>query len=332
MSILKTPIRFGSIELANRLVMPPMATAKSLADGSVSDELCAYYDARAKDGAIGMIVVEHAYICPEGQASRAQLSISREEDAEGLARLVSVIRQNGTRAMAQLNHAGSMAQPEITHMQAVSASAVCSPRKNAPETPPMQADALAMQKIVSDFTAAALRAKRAGFDAVEIHSAHGYLLNQFYSPLTNKRADGYGGSLETRLRLHCDVIASVRRAVGADFPIALRLGACDYMEGGSEISDIPRAAAILCEAGIDLLDISGGFCGYTPPDTNEEGYFAALSRAAKQTANVPVLLTGGVVTAQGAEKLLARGDAELIGVGRALFQDADWAANAMREL
>ena len=175
------------------------------------------------------------------------------------------------------------------------------------------------------FAAAAVRAKAAGYDGVEIHSAHGYFLNQFYSPLTNHRTDTYGGSPENRIRLHLEVIAAVRQAVGPDYPIALRLGGCDYMDGGSTVADAVAACKAFTEAGVDLLDLSGGMCSYTVPGRACPGWFRDQSEAVKAAVSVPVILTGGITPAQEAENLLREGAADLIGVGRAILRDHRWA-------
>ena len=147
--------------------------------------------------------------------------------------------------------------------------------------------------MVRDFVSAALRAKTAGFDGVEIHSAHRYLLNQFYSPLTNKRTDEYSGNtLEGRLRLHLEIIQAIAEAVGKDYPLAIRLGACDYMDGGTTLEDSIRDAKYLEAAGIDLLDISGGLCGTARPGHPEPGYFSELSQGIKENVSIPVMVTG----------------------------------------
>jgi NADPH2 dehydrogenase len=186
-----------------------------------------------------------------------------------------------------------------------------------------------IQKIIADFADAAVRTQKAGFDAVEIHSAHGYLLNQFYSPLTNIRTDEYGGSVHNRIRLHLEVIAAVRAAVGDDFPLLLRLGGCDYQPGGSTIADSVAAAREFAQAGIDILDISGGFCGFNNPLFTTAGYFSDMTLPIKQAVQLPVILTGGITTGRQAEDLLACGAADLIGVGRALLKDSNWAAEAI---
>lgn len=329
MSLLNTPIAVNKMELPNRLVMPPMATAKSDADGKVTEELCAYYAEKSGGGYIGLVITEHSYISMEGKASKGQLSIADDRDVAGLKNLVAAVHQNDTKVMAQINHAGGAARQEVTGCEPLSASSVKVPGA-AVEKPPREMTAAEIQKVILDFTHAATRAKAAGFDGVEIHSAHGYLLNQFFSPLTNQRTDDYcGTSIEGRTRLHLEIIRAVREAVGPDYPIALRLGACDYMDGGITLQDSVLAAAEFEKAGIDLLDISGGFCRYTLPGVTEPGYFSELSEAVKKSVKIPVILTGGVTDADGAEKLLAGQKADMIGVGRAILKDSGWARRAM---
>ena len=161
---------------------------------------------------------------------------------------------------------------------------------------------------------------------MELHAAHGYLLNQFYSPLTNRRTDVYGGqTLDSRIRFLLETLKAVRGAVGEEYPIAVRLGGCDYKEGGSSIADSVSACIALEKAGADLLDISGGLFGYMVSDSREPGYFRDMTAQIKQAVQIPVLLTGGVTTPEQAEKLLAEKAADLIGVGRALLKDPSWA-------
>lgn len=332
MSIINTPMSIKNTEICNRLVMPPMATAKAEDNGKVSEQLCEYYAEKSNGGYIGLIITEHSYISPEGKASRGQLSISDDSDIEGLKKLVSVIHQNNTKVMAQINHAGGAALREITGCEPVSASAVKIPRPTATDIP-KEMNHKDIEKVIEDFARAAGRAKEAGYDGVEIHSAHGYFLNQFFSPLTNKRDDEYTGStIQGRIRLHLEVISAVRETVGDDYPIALRLGASDYTEGGSTLEDSIIAAKEFEKAGIDLLDISGGFCGYVVPGLNEQGYFSELTEAIKNNVSIPVILTGGIVDIEAAESLLVNNKADLIGVGRAILKDSEWARRAMSSL
>lgn len=166
---------------------------------------------------------------------------------------------------------------------------------------------------------------------MEIHSAHGYLLNQFFSPITNRRTDEYGGILQNRIRLHLEVIAAVREAVGEEHAVLLRLGAIDDLEGGTRVEDSVFAATEFEKAGVDMLDITGGLSGYMRPGHAEPGYFAEFSEPIKKAVSIPVILTGGVTEPEQAEELLAAGKADLIGVGRAILKDSDWAQRAVQE-
>lgn len=330
MSILNSPVTINGLALKNRLVMPPMATSKAAQGGAVTDDLCAYYAERAAGGCIGLIVTEHCFVSPEGRAHAGQLSIASDADIPGLRRLTDTIHAHGSKAMAQISHAGGAAQPGVPGLSALSPSGVRLPRDSGEGPAPDVMAEADIEKVIRDFAAAARRAKAAGYDGVELHSAHGYLLNQFFSPLTNRRTDRYaGGTLEGRTRLHCEVLRAVRAAVGAKYPVAVRLGACDYMAGGSTEADAAEAAALLEAAGADLLDISGGLCGYRNPQSRAPGYFSAAAEAVRQRVSAPVLLTGGVTAAGEAEALLGRGCADLIGVGRALLKDAGWARSAL---
>lgn len=320
------PITIGNLKVSNRLVMPPMASGKTTKEGQITDEICDYYGKRAEGGYLGLIIVEHAFVSPEGKAHEGQLSIADDGNILGLQRLTSMIHKDGTKAFAQLSHAGSAASPSVTGYEAVSASPVCSSSGNISREM-KQED---IEKVILDFTAAAVRAKKAGFDGVEIHSAHGYLLNQFYSPLTNQRTDLYSGkNLEGRIRLHLQVIKAIRQAVGKDFPIAVRLGACDYMDGGTTLQDSILAAQLLEEGGIDLLDISGGLCGPYRPSVKTPGYFSKLSEQVKKYVSIPVLVTGGITAISDAERILIGEKADMVGVGRAIRKNWEWAKMAL---
>ena len=311
--------------LKNRLVMPPMATERS-SSGTVTDELIAYYDEMSAGGFLGLIVQEHAFITMEGKASPNQVSFADDSCIPGLGRITAAVHKNGVPIVAQLNHAGNAARREVTGMEAVSASSLFNPRKALDEgrNVPREMTQGDIDRVTACFADAAERAQKAGYDGVEIHSAHGYLLNQFYSPLTNHRADIYTGStLEGRTRFHVEVAKAIRERTGKDFVIALRLGAADYMEGGAVCAEVPAAAECFAEAGVDLLSISGGMCGFGRPDHTEPGWFSELSEAAKSAVNIPVLLTGGITRKEDAERILLEGRADLIGIGRAFLADHD---------
>lgn len=332
MRMLNTPITIKNMRLCNRLVMPPMATRVSDDNGAVTDRHRQYYDEKSSGGHIGLIILEHSYIRKEGKAGAGQLSIADDDCVSAMSDLVSVVHKNGTKIIAQINHAGGATTEAISGAVPRSASAVYMQRPALKDSIPEELTITDIQQITDDFACAAKRVQKAGFDGVEIHAAHGYLLNQFFSPLTNKRTDAYTGStIEGRIKFHLEVIHAVRETVGNDYPIALRLGACDYMEGGSTIADGVYAATAFEQAGVDLLDISGGLCLYDHPSNTSPGYFGDASAAIKQKVNLPVILTGGIRTANDAERLLAAKAADLIGVGRPIVKDSSWAKRALSQ-
>ncbi|MGB4581366.1 MAG: NADH:flavin oxidoreductase [Coriobacteriia bacterium] len=326
MSHLLEPLTIRALTLHNRLVLAPMATSKARPDGSISDELLAYYDEKSRGGALGLAITEHCFVSEQGRNRIGQPSVADDAMVDGLSALAEVFHGNGVPAVVQINHAGAAAiEPE---KRLVGPSGVATPTGGGRVPRALMPEEVA--DIPRRFAAAARRVKEAGFDGVEIHAAHGYLLNQFLSPLTNHRTDRYGGSLKNRIRLHIQVIHAVRDEVGSDFLLLLRLGAHDYLEGGTVIGEGVEAALAFEEAGVDVLDISGGLTGYGRPGTVEPGYFSELSAPIKAVVSVPVILTGGVTEPDQAERLLAQGAADLIGVGRAMLRDSAWAVKAVR--
>lgn len=322
--LLHQPIQLGSLLLKNRLVLPPMATEK--ADrGQVTQALVDYYSDMAKSGP-ALIIQEHCFVSPEGRASAHQIAFDETADLAGLKRLTSAVHQRRVPILAQLSHAGSAAHKAMTGLEPIGPSAILNPARTAsaygqPDQPHSMTEGDII-RVRDAFAAAALRARDAGYDGVEIHAAHGYLLDQFYSPLTNRRTDAYtGNTLEGRTRFLVEVIQAVRAAVPADFVVTLRLGGGDYLEGGSRPEELPRAVEYLQESGLDGISLSGGLCIFFRPGHPEAGYFAELSKAAKETARIPVLLTGGITTGEEAEHFLATGQADLIGLGRAALKD-----------
>lgn len=329
MSYLNEPLKNCKLTLNNRLVMPPMATEKSEGPGLVSEDLLDYYDEKSKGGYISLIIIEHSFIAQKGKASKGQLSVADDNVIEGLKKLANTIHKNGTKAVMQISHAGSAASKNVTGYEPVGPSDIANPRKGEI---PIELSKKDIEVIIENFADAAVRVKEAGFDGVEIHSAHGYLLNQFFSPLTNKRTDEYGGILLNRIRIHLEIIKKVRSVVGDDFPILLRLGASDYMDGGTTIEDSKVVSIEFEKAGVDILDISGGFCGYSVPNITDQGYFSSLTEAIKKVVSIPVILAGGITESEAAERLLSTGKADLIGVARAIYKDSNWAEKAIKSL
>jgi len=329
MALLTQPLQVRSMLLNNRLVMPPMATAKADAEGLITPAILNYYDDKSRGGSIGLIIIEHSYVALQGKSSPIQMSSADDACLPGLRELAATIHRNGCKAAMQLNHAGCSTTPEVIGSQPAGPSAVPHPKSGKLCRELTVAE---IEGLIEAFARAARRTRDAGFDAVEIHSAHGYLLNQFYSPLTNQRQDEFGGDSLRRIELHLRIIKAVRQAVGDDFPILLRLGALDYMDGGSTLADCQIAVRAFAAAGVDILDISGGFAGFDIPGLPRQGFFQDVTAAVKKEVKIPVILTGGITEIHAAEQLLQDGKTDLIGVGRAILKDSNWAANALTEL
>lgn len=332
MSKLFEPISIAGVSFPNRVVMPPMATDMAEADGSVSPRNVAYYR-RAAGAGMGLLVIEHNYITVEGKVSGRQMSIARDEDVIGHQALLAAIHEAGVLAALQINHSGSNRMAPL-HQSAVGASPVPHPTA---QVMPRELDISEIADLVKQFGRAAGRAKTAGYDLIEIHCAHGYLLNQFLSPLTNQRQDRYGGPIENRLRLLLETVREVQGVVGNAFPLMVRLGVSDNPPGknlfsdGLPVEDGVEAAKALEKMGIAILDISAGMCGSRPAGITGEAYFQEFARAARQSVNLPLILTGGITAPETAERILQSGLADLVGVGRALAANTNWIHNARKK-
>lgn len=323
--LITKPISIGTQALRSRLFMPPMATAKASGDGLVGKDILEYYHMRTKASQLGLVVIEHAYVMLQGKAGASQISVSSDDTIEGLRSLAQTIHGNGPKCLMQLNHAGNAANTAVTGMPVVGPSVLTHPgtKLTCEELSETQ-----IEEIIESFRLSALRAQKAGFDGVEIHAAHGYLLNQFYTPKANHRTDQYGGSLVNRIRIHLEIIQRIKASVNPDFIVSIRFGACDYSaSGGATIADGVEAAMLFEKAGVDAINVSGGVRGYIHPNSTEPGWFKDASSAIKNALSIPVLLAGGVTKLAQAETLLQEGCADMIGVGRSLLKDANWIAN-----
>ena len=283
-----------------------------------------YYEQRAKGGT-GLIMVENASVdSPEGSNGTTQLRIDHDNYIPRLFKLTETIHKHGTCIGIQLNHAGASAQSARTNMQPVSASNI--PSKEGGEIPrPLEKEEIL--RIVKKYGEAAKRAQTAGFDCVEIHAGHSYLLSQFLSPLTNKRTDEFGGSAENRARFARLVMEEVRGQVGPFFPIFLRISADEFMEGGNTLDDCLDYLQYIQEEA-DVIDVSCGLNGSIQYqiDANHfpDGWRSYMAKAVKERYNKPCVTMGNIRDPHVAEDILARGDADLIGIGRGLIADPEW--------
>jgi 2,4-dienoyl-CoA reductase-like NADH-dependent reductase (Old Yellow Enzyme family) len=326
---LLSPLSFAGLTLRNRIAMPPMWSGKATSAGHVTDAIIDYHRVRAAAGT-ALIIVEHAFVHPQGRHSSTQLGVYDDTCTPGLERLARAIKAEDAVACLQVSHAGARASSTLTGLPVIAPSAVSTTREERPDTPgAATGDQIA--EIISAFAAAAGRARRAGFDAVEIHAAHGFLLSQFLSPIANQRDDDFGRDHAGRSRLVLDVLAAVQSAVGSDFPVFVRLGAHDERPGGLTLAPACWTAAQLVAGGAALIDVSGGLAGSDDPGRGP-GYFVEYAEAMKGVVDVPVLVAGGIADPNMADVIVRSGRADIVAIGRAMLDDADWSRHAIEML
>ncbi|MCL5024879.1 MAG: NADH:flavin oxidoreductase [Chloroflexi bacterium] len=321
------PLKVGSLELRNRIVMPPMANQWAPPTGAPVDAHLKHYSDRAEG--VGLVIVEHAYILPTGRVRATQLGIHTDAVISAYRRLVDAVHARGAKIALQINHAGGKPRVSGGGADPVGPSDVTPPEGEA-QPRPMTLDEI--RDVIAAFGEAARRVKEAGFDAVEVHGAHGYLNNQFMSPYTNRRTDQYGGSLENRMRLPLETTSAARRAVGPDFPLFYRLAGADLVEGGQSLEDGQKLAMALEQAGVNVIDVSAGLVGAYPAKFTEPGFFLPLAEGVRKVVSVPVIGVGGIKTPEFADQAIRGGRADLIAVGRAMLADREWALKAIQAL
>jgi len=331
MPTLFSPLSFAGVTLRNRIAMPPMWSGKATPEGFVTAANVEYHRVRAAAGT-ALVIVEHSFVHPQGRHSSTQLGVHDDACLDGLATLAAAIRAEGAVACLQISHAGARSSARVTGMPVVAPSPIPTTREASPDAPAALTKAQ-IDEVAEAFAAAAARAQRAGFDAVEIHAAHGFLLSQFLSPLTNSREDEYGRGHEGRSRIHLEVLAAVRERVGSAFPIFVRLGMHDERPGGLTLPPACWTASQLAAAGAAMIDVSGGQSGSEDPGRGP-GYFVAYAEAVKDVVDVPVMVAGGITEPQMADVIIRSGRTDIVGIGRAMLDDPDWArkaADALRQ-
>jgi 2,4-dienoyl-CoA reductase-like NADH-dependent reductase (Old Yellow Enzyme family) len=297
MDTLFTPWKLGSLEIPNRLVRSATWEGMALDNGAVTDAL-AEVTADLARGGVGLIITGYAFVLPEGRGLPKQIGVYSDELVDSLGRMTDAVHEANGLVALQIVHAGAQTRSEWIGRTPLGPSAMIHPSFGEP------VEGLALDQIseiVTAFASAARRARAAGFDAVQLHAAHGYLINQFLSPHTNRRDDHYGGSLEGRASLCFDIFDAVRAEVGPDFPVFIKLNSEDCVEGGLELADAVEVARGLSERGIDAIEVSGGvpYAGKKGAarlvrNRDEEGYFFANARAIKEVVDCPVLFVGGI--------------------------------------
>jgi 2,4-dienoyl-CoA reductase-like NADH-dependent reductase (Old Yellow Enzyme family)/thioredoxin reductase len=327
---LLSPVRIGRVEIKNRVAMTAMGVNLAAAGGGVNDDIIAFYEARARGG-VGLIISGICRVTDGAGAGEAcQLAARNAGDLQGLARLIDAVHKYGARMFIQLHHPGR--NYALGPEQPVSASAVEHP---ATGRTPRELTTPEIQEIQQAFVNGAILAQRAGADGVELHGAHGYLINSFLSPYLNRRDDRYGGSFENRMRFLLQLIASMRAACGKEFPVGVRLSAEEFLgDKGNDLAATCRIASELESAGVDFLDVSSTIpdsqmvAACIEPGTFEQGWKKYMAAAIKKEVAVPVIAVANIKEPDVAEAMLEEGTCDLVGVARGHLADPAWCHKA----
>jgi 2,4-dienoyl-CoA reductase-like NADH-dependent reductase (Old Yellow Enzyme family) len=337
MNILLTPARIGAVEIRNRIVMPPMTTRTADEDGHVTDDTVAYYLARARGG-VGLITVEMASPEKAGRHRRREVGIYDDRFLPGLKRLVDEIHRAGAKASIQLGHGGGHTRKDICGETPIAPSAIPHPvYETTFETiVPLEMTKARIDATIAAHAGAAVRARSAGFDCVEIHAAHGYLISQFHAPFENRRGDAYGGSLENRARFGLEVLRAVKAAVPG-MPVVYRLSVEDFFPGGLPFEEGKQIAVWAVEAGADALHVTAGHYRslpsaqvVLPPMTFPDATFLDFAAGVKAAVRVPVIAVGRLGDPATATAAVAAGKADFIALGRTLVADPQWVEKLSR--
>jgi len=324
------PTRIGQMELKNRIVLPPMGTNMGTPDGQVTDKIRSYYEQRAKGG-VGLVIVETTCIdAPVGKTTAYQMAIDNDRFIPGLSRIAEVIHRHGARAVLQLQHGGRGAKSSITGIQPVAPSPVPMPygtQVGYEGEMPRELTVSEIKEVVRKFAQGAQRARKAGFDGVEIHSTGYYLVAQFLSSTANVRQDEYGGNLRNRARFLIEIIDAVRETVGEAYPLLCKISAMELGPGsGITPEEAHQIAQMAEEAGADALEIAAmlwGIIPRLPPATAESpGGLLPFVEAMKKVVKIP-LIAEGRITPELGEKTLQEGKADLIAIGKGLIADPE---------
>ncbi|MBT7369088.1 MAG: FAD-dependent oxidoreductase, partial [Gammaproteobacteria bacterium] len=321
-----TPIKIGSMELKNRIGLPPMTVGYGQENGNVTDRHNSYYGARAKGGA-SLIMTESCAIHPDRKYGLHPLGLYDDAQIPSWENLAKEIQSYGAKVGCQLMDPGPEGMELLTGIQPVGPSAVLS--RSVFRSLPREMTTGEVEAVVEDFAEAVRRARDAGLDCVQIHAAHGYaMVGSFMSPFFNKRTDRYGGSLENRLQFLLEIIEASRAKVGPDFPITLRMSGDERRTGGRTTQETQFIARTLAEAGVDSIEISGGviptvFHGVVPPQGTELALNAPYAKLIKEVVDIPIMCVGRINSPRLAEFVIATGEADMVSMGRALNADPD---------
>ena len=309
------------LTLKNRLVLPPMASGTCDSEGLVTQKTIEHYENLAQSGA-GLMFVEYSFVNYHGRTEPNQMGAHSDLCIPGLSEVAKTLKKSGAVVGLQITHGGGKGSTKLPNGRLEGPSAVSVPSYNRVLETMEQMTAPEIEAMIQDFANAAQRAQKAGFDLVELHCAHGYGLNQWLSPVTNKRYDEYGGNLEKNSRVLFNVIEAIKERCPG-FPIAIRMPAQDYLEGGLTSDDMQLIAQRLEKAGLCLVDISSGLGGWNLfKEHRSEGYLVAGATEIKKAVSIPVIGVGGIKSVEYFEEALAEERADLLAVGRGILEDA----------
>ncbi len=326
----------NGMKLSNRFVRSATWEGMAAEDGACTPSFKNLYTQLAKGG-VGLIITSHTYVRPDGKGTPRQLGLYTDELIPGLRDLSNAIHQYDSRVAVELSHAGILANERLTGQ----APLVVSPVKEFSQSPGRELTVKDIEEIIDAFARAARRAKEAGFDAVQIHAAHGFLMNQFLSPAFNKRTDAYGGPVENRAKALLAVCKKIRALVGSDFPVLIKLNSRDLIDGGLTLEDSVQVGLRLQEEGIDAIEVSGGtvvtgdHCRKEIDAEEKEAYWREAAKVFKEKLHVPLILVGGVRSFRLAGRLVEDGHADYISMSRPFIREPDlvnrWASGDLKK-
>jgi len=319
--------RIGGMQVKNRFVRSATWEGMARDDGSCSPELAEKMAELARNE-VGLVISSHAYVSPEGKAGPWQLGVHGEDMLPGLKEMTSAVHEAGGRVVLQLAHAGSQTNPDLTGLEPIGPSRPgegdeFSCREMGPED---------IRHVVEAFGRGARMAEQAGFDGVQIHAAHGYLLSQFLSPCYNRRTDEYGGNIEGRARMILEVLDAIRSRTSSGFSVLIKINAADYIEGGMDPEESLAVCRMLRDRGLDAVELSGGTFksgSLIPPrttpirSTEDEVYYLDVARSYKQEMDIPLILVGGIRSYEVARDLVEQGDTDFVSLARPLIRDPE---------
>ena len=318
-----TPMRIGKMEVSNRLVVPAMVMNFCNNDGTATEKYIAYHEAKAKGG-WGLIITEDYAVDPRGKGFIGIPGLWNDDQIESHSKLPERVHRYGSKIVAQIYHAGRQTNHLVIGAQPVAPSPIPCP---ANQEIPHELTKAEIRNIVEEFGDCALRAKKAGFDGVEVHGAHGYLIAQFMSAYSNKRTDEYGGSLLNRIKFPLEIISNIRAKAGNDFPIIFRISGDEFVPGGRTIEDTKAIAVLLEQAGINAIHVSAGVYGsmqfIIPPSAVRHGWIADFAAEVKKVVSIPVITVGRITDPIMAETIIASGKADFVSMGRASLADPE---------